>query len=434
MAGCDRSARIGSSRLDTGRGKKLDDSDDYDEKETVADAALQALTKGRALLMRGANLHDHDAESSEDVGADPMCRAGFTRQRAGRKDQLTKAKARGPACEYSREGDMAWLEGKVRRLQQELEAFLADGGGESGGAGALRDLQIALAAVVGISESGIQNLISGPRPASSRPHLEAKKSVDSSTRPRKRRQGEFEREDMRERRWGGRDTEGQDELNSLSGREEDSYVGDRTFAERSRIVAAVDGLRDFLDIDSMTPWFRQASFGVHVGVRGRASAPGYGGARRSNSHEPSRAASLRTQPLESQDARPGSTAGLRAGMCWSPPGSPANELTSTEMVASMMQGRWAEVRAELERQESGLAEHRSMVLRSGQQLVNELADTMEALMQIADDTRQAERRMLEAEARQKQLESQCAQLHEEVGVLVSSSGLLLSIPEARCML
>lgn len=45
---------------------------------------------------------------------------------------------------YTQEGDVAWIEGKVRRLQAELDAFLADGGREvSGlGVGALRDLQV----------------------------------------------------------------------------------------------------------------------------------------------------------------------------------------------------------------------------------------------------------------------------------------------------
>jgi hypothetical protein len=112
--------------------------------------SIQAvLAKGRVLLER---------EREQKGGEGERGRRGMLRalaQRAGVPAQLDRQSPRSHrgasgwvGAGYTKEGDIAWIEGKVRRLQAELDAFLADGGGEvSGmGVGALRDLQVPLVA------------------------------------------------------------------------------------------------------------------------------------------------------------------------------------------------------------------------------------------------------------------------------------------------
>ena len=414
LSGAARSARIDQSRSSVSKGKETDKSDGCRREESVTESAVQALSKGRALLMRDQGRRDDAGEDVDDAGEDLTCRTTGAKRGARRgKQQLQKSKRRGAASEYSQEGDMAWLEGKVRRLQEELEAFLAEGGGESAGVGALRDLQIALASVVGITESGIRNL-AGHGLSSPRAQTAAGRNVGSAFWHRRRRQEDFDNENVQT--WSEGDWRIEEKADQQILGEEEGGKGD---VRRSQIVAAVDGLRDFAEIDSMTPWFRQASFGVHVSVMGRTSAPGCGQPQQSSSLQPSHTALWSSLPSESNKAQlEPAKEGVGIGVRWSPPGSPGNELTSTEMVAAMMQGRWAQVRAELVRQESGLVAQRNMVLQSGQQLVTELANVMETIVHAVDDARQAERIMLEDGAHRKELEMQCGLLREEVSVQV----------------
>jgi hypothetical protein len=112
------------------------------------DSVQAVLTKARSLL---------DREREQKGGEGERERRGVLRasaQKAGAPalDRQSPRSRRGASgwtgVGYTKEGDMAWIEGKVRRLQVELDAFLADGGGEvSGmGVGALRDLQVPLVA------------------------------------------------------------------------------------------------------------------------------------------------------------------------------------------------------------------------------------------------------------------------------------------------
>lgn len=104
----------------------------------------------------------------------------------------------------------------------------------------------------------------------------------------------------------------------------------------SQIGAAVEELDALTRIADMTPWLRQRSLGTHVRHGLRAGPVGIPDSR----PHPALPASM---PLPTV---PGGASRLMGA--WSPPGSPGDELTSTEMAAAMMKR---------EREDLGAREH-----------------------------------------------------------------------------
>ena len=171
-------------------------------------------------------------------------------------------------------------------------------------------LQIALGAVVGLTEFGIQS-IATPHDAvtasSARSH-----AVASSHR-------------------GDRDGGGQVVGGGRTGVEGACLGSEMSHGSRvhenevggvaggpSEIATAVEGLDALTRIADMTPWLREHSLGAHVGLGQRPL--------------------LHANPATLAPAPPLGVGGggNRLTDSWSPPGSPGEELTSTEMAATML--------------------------------------------------------------------------------------------------
>ena len=170
-------------------------------------------------------------------------------------------------------------------------------------------LQIALGAVVGLTEFGIQSIAT---PHDAVPASSARRhEVVSSHRGDSDGGGQAVE--------GGRGVKGAclGSETSHGSRVHENEVG---VAEggASEIVTAVEGLDALTRIANMTPWLREHSLGAHVSL---GLCP-----------------RLHANPATFAPAPPLGVGGggNRLTDSWSPPGSPGEELTSTEMAATML--------------------------------------------------------------------------------------------------